>query len=182
MKNYYYGYEDTQTQIVFKKRKHSYYDRTKKEIFPLSSLYIDEMVDYDILVETEDLSEDFIDENFDKFDLDLLVECQNLSLKFIDKYKNEFNWDLICQYQRLTEYFIEKHKDRINWSLISKYQNISSKFIRKYEDKIDWYEIIERVTNKSHYPLNLKKGDIPSEKFKEYVDEIFLIEKRLRGK
>ena len=176
MKNYYYEYEE---QIVFKRRKQNYYDRAKNEIFEFSNLY--DEVDYDVIVETQKLPEEFIDENFDKFDVDLLVECQNLSLKFIDKYKNEFNWDLVSQYQRLTESFIEEHEDRINWSLISKYQNISSKFIRKYEDKIDWYEIIERVTNKSHYPLNLKKGDIPSEKFKEYVDEIFLIEKRLRG-
>lgn len=85
------------------------------------------------------LSEEFIEKWKDMFiDWRYISSCQILSEQFIEKYQDRVDWIKISENQKLSESFIEKFKDKVSWGYVSFYQRLSESFIERYKDKIDW--------------------------------------------
>ena len=62
---------------------------------------------YDYLIEGQDLTEDFIRDNLDKFSKKLLVMNQNLSYEFLYEIRKEFYLEDLSLNENLNEELIE---------------------------------------------------------------------------
>lgn len=67
--------------------------------------YVEDIYDY--LIEGQDLSEDFIKDNLDKFSKKLLVMNQNLSYEFLYKIRKDFSLEDLSLNENLNEELIE---------------------------------------------------------------------------
>jgi hypothetical protein len=90
------------------------------------------------------LTFNFIDRHIDEFDFtcwNAIATYQELTEKFIDKYKDKINWSSVCIHQTLSEDFIIQHKEYVNWNYVSKYQKLSEKFMQDNIHNLDIYTI-----------------------------------------
>jgi hypothetical protein len=74
----------------------------------------------------------------------LLSENQNLSENFIEKYKDKIDWNCISRCQKLSTKFIEKYKDKVYWKTILYRQKLNDILI------INCWEYIEKEVNFRH--------------------------------
>jgi hypothetical protein len=95
---------------------------------------------WDDICVNQDLSEEFILKNIDKFDLNLLLNRYKFSREFlntlcfgyIDFYG--IDWNLLLIHQKLSEDLILKYINRFDKSLIIKHQKVSNYFKKKLID------------------------------------------------
>lgn len=111
------------------------------------------------------LTEEFIEQNYNKVSWQIIVTDQKLSEDFIKKYTYIFNytcWFQLSNHQTLSEEFIEQYIDKLNIYNIFEYQNLSEKFIKKYIKKIKleypFYEYDKKFIKKYSKYLFTKKG------------------------
>jgi hypothetical protein len=91
---------------------------------------------WDDICITQDLSEEFILENIEKFNLNILLKIKKFSKGFLENlyYKGNIDWNLLLIHQELSEDFIIKHINRFNRSIIIKHLKVSSYFRKKLID------------------------------------------------
>jgi hypothetical protein len=122
--------------------------------------------------------------NINNVNWDLLQEYQNLSEDFINKYENKLEWDLISENQFMELKFLIKNINKINWSLIAKNYKMqkimNESFIKLFIntniwDNIGWIENIDFNTiliysnklNKKSYISILENKDLTDEEKKK---------------
>jgi hypothetical protein len=68
----------------------------------------------------------------------LIIETQNLSESFIEKHIDRFKneWSSICRRQRLSEKFMRKHSDKIVWWAVAHFQDYSEEFLLEFFNEI----------------------------------------------
>lgn len=72
-----------------------------------------------------------------------LIQSQKLSDSFMEEYQQKLNWSWISCYQILGEDTIKKFKEQVDWTFISYKQLLSIDFILEFHDYIDWYTIMK---------------------------------------
>lgn len=111
----------------------------------LSPHYDDYCDDYGaIMYKYNDVSNDFIEKNIDKFNLNELVsQKKNLSEKVIDEHFTQFNILLLLRHQQLSDEMLEKHFDYITekngWFSLT--ESLSADFMMKHPETIHWNQI-----------------------------------------
>lgn len=95
-----------------------------------------------------DLSEEFIEQNWDKLSHWDISGRQKLSEDFMRRHKDELQWFAICANQELSEEFMVEMADYVKWEsrLINRYVPLS--FLRQMQDYFDdrcWERIAERL-------------------------------------
>jgi hypothetical protein len=83
----------------------------------------------------------------------IIIETQRLSESFIEKYMDKFKngWSSICKYQKLSEDFMRKHSEKLNWWSVAHFQNYSQEFYFEFFDNISSKaEYKELITTKEH--------------------------------
>jgi hypothetical protein len=122
------------------------------------------------LLDTPDLSEEYIRAHHDKVNWPLLSRFKNFtpeflrdfkheidwtdytyanilanmfSLELIREFQNEVDWCVVSQHFQMPEAFILEFGDQVNWYFISGHQKVTEKMIEKYEKLLDW----DRITS-----------------------------------
>jgi hypothetical protein len=86
------------------------------------------------------------DPDFNTHFWELIVENQNLTEEFIEKYIDSLTWELVTEHQKLDESFLKKNDPQFNktvWKKISKHQELTPEFIDEYEVMLDLELITE---------------------------------------
>jgi hypothetical protein len=128
---------------------------------------------------------DFIEKLMDIVDFDLLIETQELPEYFILKHINKIkNWSILIKKQKLSENFILSNIDKLNMKYISKYQYLSNDFIIKYKKKLYLNEIKKNPLIKKKFELAKKlaidiniKDELINEKLSENFNDFIIIYK-----
>jgi len=136
---------------------------------------------------TNDQIEKYIDTvNINNVNWELLQEYQNLTENFISKYEHNLDWNLISENQFMELKFLIKNINKINWSLIAKNYKMqkimNESFIKLFIntniwDNIGWIENIDLNTiliyseklNKKSYISILENRDLTEEE-KEKIE------------
>ncbi len=121
--------------------KHEWMDMSED----LAQEYYDEDLavwDDDYISARCDLSEEFIRMNLENVDWDKISKNNMvISEAFIREFQDNINWEVIWVYRSFSEEFIREFIDRVDWSNLSRYNQLSEAFIYEFEDDIDWDEI-----------------------------------------
>jgi hypothetical protein len=138
---------------------------------------------------TYDLTEEFLDEHFDKINWRIACENQQLPLSFLRKHINdlEMPWELISRHQKITEEIANEFVDVLIWKEISMYQidlikNCSDDFLRMHKNRLDWGYIsairdmtedaIEEFSKYVHWTLISWEQNISVEFFIKHIDKL----------
>lgn len=73
----------------------------------------------------------------------IMIQSQQLSDNFLTHYHQKLNWSWVSCYQVLSEETIKKFKEQVDWSFISLKQLLSIDFILEFHDYIDWFTIMK---------------------------------------
>ena len=106
---------------------------------------------WNIIVQNQKLSEEFMREFKDKLDMLCVGTSQIMSEKFIEEMKDKLAFKTVARYHRLSEEFIRKHNDEMDWKYISKDQDMSESFLDEYMDRINWFEYFFRNSHRNNY-------------------------------
>ena len=95
--------------------------------------------DWRIIVQYQDLSEEFMNKYADKLGWFLILTNQNLSESFLKNHINEISknkyWHLVSRLE-LSEEFIDEHQDLLDWDQLAIFQhNLSEEFLEKHKDR-----------------------------------------------
>lgn len=78
----------------------------------------DRILNFRKLFMNKQFSEDFLREIIEKWTWpskwDYIIQTQRLSEHFIEEYKDKWNWDKVFMYQRISQKFIRKWKEKIS--------------------------------------------------------------------
>lgn len=110
--------------------------------FELTSL------DWRIISEKYELSEDMLRLFQNKLDWRKVAEFQNLSVDIIEEFINyqlSHYIDVICRFQLLSEDFIDKYKNIVDWEMILKHQSFSIDFYLKYSEEIHNFKETHKI-------------------------------------
>jgi len=99
----------------------------------------------------KNISETFIEKYLEQLDLSILLEFQNLSEEFLIKYHKKFNrlcWVKISKHQNLTEQFVNRFQDQLNLELFfmtnfSRYK-LSKQFLKKLYKKYESKSLLKK--------------------------------------
>ncbi len=90
------------------------------EIFDESLVreFWDRILNFRKLFMNKQFSEDFLREVIKRWTWnskwDYIIQTQQLSERFIEEYKDKWNWDKVFMYQRMSQKFIKKWKEKIS--------------------------------------------------------------------
>jgi hypothetical protein len=90
----------------------------------------DYRLEWRIVSECQDLSEDFIREFQDFIDWKVITSDQTFSEDFIREFQDRIDWELLSTDQTFPEYFIEEFRDLIGQERISRY-NVNNTYTKK---------------------------------------------------
>jgi hypothetical protein len=119
---------------------------------------------WDKVVDSPELSEDFIMEFYTYIDFSKL-SSKVLTNRIIDMYFDEINWEEASRYKEISDENIEKFKDKLDWQQLLQHHNfsvdqvdkyftyigkelinsvkpITEALLRKYEEFIDWKYVL----------------------------------------
>ena len=104
-------------------------------------------LNFDIIICSQSVSENFIKKHFTKFKLKYLIEFQILSESFIETNieLNKYNLKLIFTYQSVSDYFIDKYVTKSTMQYVVKFQHLSDKFILDRLEFIDCKCLLQNV-------------------------------------
>ena len=108
-----------------------------------------QLLNLPLILKNQQLGEDtlrtMIENKYISTDTDFLmmIQTQQLSDSFLEHYQQKLNWSWISCYQVLSEETIRKFKDHVDWSFISFKQLLSVDFILEFHDYIDWFTIMK---------------------------------------
>ena len=78
----------------------------------------DRILNFRKLFMNKQFSEDFLREVIERWTWnskwDIIIQTQRLSEHFIEEYKDEWDWDKVFMYQRVSQKFIRKWKEKIS--------------------------------------------------------------------
>jgi len=72
-------------------------------------------------------------DNFNWIHWNIISNTFNLSEDFMNEFEDKIIWRIVSRKQKLSECFIEKHSEKLNWNYIYKYQDLSDKFLEKHQ-------------------------------------------------
>jgi hypothetical protein len=69
---------------------------------------------------------------------DMVVQTQKLSEDFIERHMEKLGrrWQDICRYQRLSDDFMRRHSDNLSWWNVAYFQDYSEEFLLEFFDQI----------------------------------------------
>lgn len=70
---------------------------------------------------------------------DMVIQTQKLSEGFIERHIDKFGgnrWSNICRYQKLSDNFMRKHSDKMSWWNVAYFQDYSEDFLIEFFDQI----------------------------------------------
>lgn len=107
----------------------------------LASSQTAEIVDLNRVLETQHMSEIFLEEMLDKLDVITVCRTQKLSAPFIDKHYDKLKeaMSMLCLEQHLKKTFIKQHKDEMRWDSIARNSTISFTY-DFIVDNIDYFD------------------------------------------
>lgn len=107
----------------------------------LASPQTAEIVDLNRVLETQHMSEIFLEEMLDKLDVTTICRTQKLSSTFIDKHYDKLKeaMSMLCLEQHLKKTFIKQHKDEMKWDSIARNSSISYTY-DFIVDNIDYFD------------------------------------------
>ena len=107
----------------------------------LASPQTAEIVDLNRVLETQHMSEIFLEEMLDKLDVTTICRTQKLSNTFIDKHYDKLKeaMSMLCLEQHLKKTFIKQHKDEMKWDSIARNSSISYTY-DFIVDNIDYFD------------------------------------------
>jgi len=94
---------------------------------------------------------------------DIIIESQRLSESFIEKYiikRNKDNWKIICEKQDLSEEFMRKYSNNLNWWAVAHFRKFSEEFYLDFYENISQYIKYEDIKMFQIHLKNLKNESL----------------------
>lgn len=86
----------------------------------------------DLIMETQDVNESFIETRINSANVNIISKHQKLSSEFIERHFEMFKPDILAMNQQMSEELIEKHIKVFDITLLAKYQNLSFDFCKRH--------------------------------------------------
>lgn len=130
------------------------------------------------------LSEDFIEEFFDKLHMEYICNHYQLTENFIRKNKDRLYWDKLSFSQNFSISFIEEMEQYICWKELSMHCFLTEEIIEKYKDRLDWdmlccrqrmsEDFMEKMSEYLNWAYLSRYQILSFEFIKKYIDKLDL--------
>lgn len=133
------------------------------------------------ICETQDLSEEFIEEFADKVNWKVISYRQKLSRRMIEKYADKLDWKYMIANQKFDQKFIEKHIEHIlplsdwTWTEMIRHIKFGKRFLRKYKNKIRWVDLqltYERIAFNIEHNISTASLECATVVDRKFIEEM----------
>lgn len=99
----------------------------------------DKISSWNTITGWQKLSEEFMEEFFNKFTVESILKHQKVSEKILRKHAHTFSkeeWFLVSSKQKLSEKFVLDYEHKMDWFILFASQDFSPKFFKKHKERV----------------------------------------------